>query len=129
MGRPHDYKRTLITILVPSGDQVTEEFSPCSTKDVGVRERYAKTAEGCQRSETSKSGWNLTQRHTRTRQTERPFFVSVQNSDFRGLGERHITGSSGRFGKAGTADSCLAAEVGKYMTERPKILYQPKMLA
>ena len=38
--------RTLITILVPSGDQVTDEFSPCSMRDVGVRERYAKTADG-----------------------------------------------------------------------------------
>jgi hypothetical protein len=44
--------------------------------------------------------------------------VSVQNRDFRGLGDRHITDSAGRFGRAGTAESCLADDVGKYMTRR-----------
>lgn len=57
--------------------------------------------------------WNC--RRTRTRQTAKPFFVRVQNNDLRGLGDRHSTDSGGRFGRAGTAVSCVAAEVGKYM--------------
>jgi len=52
---------------------------------------------------------------TLTRQTVTPFLVRVQNRDFPGLGERHKTGSGGIFGRAGTVESCLAAEVGKYI--------------
>jgi hypothetical protein len=105
-----------MTILVPSGDQVTVEFSPCSSRDVGVRERYAKIADGYPlRSEVR---WGISwqaMKRTRIRQTARPFLVTVQKRDLRGLGERHTTDSGGRLGKAGTVESCLAADVGKYM--------------
>jgi hypothetical protein len=56
--------------------------------------------------------------HTRMRQTATPFLVRVQNKDLRGLGERYMIGSGGRFGRAGTVESCLAADVGKYMILR-----------
>lgn len=41
--------------------------------------------------------------------------MSVQNNDLRGLADRHFTDSRGRFGNAGTVESCLAADVGKYI--------------
>jgi hypothetical protein len=56
-----------------------------------------------------------TQERTLTRQSAIPFLVRMQNSDLRGLGTTHRTDSIGRLGRAGTVDSCLAADVGKYM--------------
>ena len=55
---------------------------------------------------------------TLMRQTVTPFLVRVQNRDFPGLEERHKTGSGGIFGRAGTVESCLAADVGKYIQWR-----------
>lgn len=52
---------------------------------------------------------------TRIRQTATPFLERTQNKDFRGLGQRHITDSGGRLGSAGIVESCLAADVGKYI--------------
>jgi hypothetical protein len=52
--------------------------------------------------------------------------VSVQNRLFLGLGDKHITDSTARFGKAGTAESCLADDVGKYMTVKPQSLRTTK---
>lgn len=56
-------------------------------------------------------------RRTRTRQTASPFLVRVQNSDLRGVGDMHMTVSGGRLGSAGTVESCLAADVGKYISQ------------
>lgn len=86
-----------MTILLVSGDQCAFTFSPCSSTDVGVRDRKARTALG------------------RTRQTCIPFLVTVQNIERRGLAEIDTTGSGGIFGSAGMVESRRAAEVGKYM--------------
>ena len=44
------------------------------------------------------------------------FLVSVQNKVLRGLAERPMTGSEGT-GSGGADESCLAAEVGKYIAD------------
>ena len=46
-----------------------------------------------------------------------PFRVSVQKSDFRGLGATVITDSGGMLGRAGVVDSWRAADVGKYILD------------
>jgi hypothetical protein len=43
----------------------------------------------------------------------------VQNKDLRGLGARQRMDSVGRLGSAGTVDSCLAADDGKYIVTTP----------
>jgi hypothetical protein len=42
--------------------------------------------------------------------------VRVQNSDLRGLDARAMTNSVGMLGRAGLVASCLAADVGKYIS-------------
>lgn len=42
--------------------------------------------------------------------------VRVQNSDLRGLDARAITNSVGMLGRAALVASCLAADVGKYIS-------------
>ena len=43
--------------------------------------------------------------------------VRVQNSDLRGLDARAMTNSVGMLGRAGLVASCLAADVGKYISK------------
>ena len=42
--------------------------------------------------------------------------VRVQNSDFRGLDASAMTNSVGMLGRAALVASCLAADVGKYIS-------------
>ena len=51
---------------------------------------------------------------TRTRHSDNPVLVTAENSVFLGLEAIASTSSLGR-GRAGTLESCRAAEVGKYM--------------
>lgn len=90
-----------IIIRPPSGAQWTAMFSPWSRIDVGVRERYAKTAEGL------------------TRQIETPVLLKVQKRDFRGLGtrEKSFSDSGGMLGRAGIEDNWWAVVVGKYIEQ------------
>lgn len=43
--------------------------------------------------------------------------VRVQNSDLRGLDARAMTNSVGMLGRAALVASCLAADVGKYISK------------
>ena len=43
--------------------------------------------------------------------------VRVQNSDLRGLDARAMTNSVGMLGRAALVASCLAADVGKYISQ------------
>lgn len=98
-------RMTCIMIRPPSGAQCTAIFSPWSRMDVGVRERYARTAEG----------WSLLLRmghvnvlpRTLTRQIDTPVLLKVQKRDFRGLGTREMSfsDSGGIFGRAGMEES------------------------
>jgi hypothetical protein len=106
-----------MTSFVPSGDQLTETLSPCSVSDVGVRVKYASTADGYF-DQSKPMAFRLYYQRTRTRQTPTPFLVRAQNKDFLGLGARPITISGGRLGRGGTVESCRAAEVGKYIMSR-----------
>lgn len=43
---PEHTRRTWMTILLPSGAHSAVKFTPCSSTDVTVRERCARTADG-----------------------------------------------------------------------------------
>ena len=58
---------------------------------------------------------------TRTRHKDKPLLVSAAKSVLRGLGTIESTSSLGS-GRGGTLESCLAAEVGKYMAVRREVL-------
>ena len=58
---------------------------------------------------------------TRTRHNDNPLLVSAAKSVLRGLGTIESTSSLGS-GRGGTLESCLAAEVGKYMAVRREVL-------
>lgn len=63
---------------------------------------------------------------TRTRHSDIPLLVTVANSVLRGLGASARTSSLGS-GSAGALESCLAADVGKYMLPtRPELDPEPK---
>jgi hypothetical protein len=102
-----------MTMRVLSGAQYARAFSPCSIIEVGVLEKKARTVQGLQGGQSRDSG--KSDIHTRTRQTDTPFLVSVQKKALRGLGHIASTGSGGRFGSDGTVHIRRAAEVGKYM--------------
>ena len=109
--------RTRMTIFLPCGDQLMDTFSPCSASEVDVRARWASTADGYVTVVTPGSDLVPGDLLTLTRHADRPLLVKVQKRLLRGLGDRQMTGSLVA-GRAGTVDSCLAAELGKYMALR-----------
>lgn len=63
---------------------------------------------------------------TRTRHSDSPLLVTVANNVLRGLGASARTSSLGS-GSAGALESCLAADVGKYMLPmRPELELKPE---
>lgn len=63
---------------------------------------------------------------TRTRHSDSPLLVTVANNVLRGLGASARTSSLGS-GSAGALESCLAADVGKYiLPTRPESKLKPK---
>ena len=85
-------------------------------RDVSDLARCARGVEGCRRdSETMEIRVNY--ERTRTRQTVIACGVRAQKRALRGLGSSESMLSSGTSGRAGTLDSCLAADVGKYIPQ------------
>lgn len=112
--------RTFTTILSPSGDHHAAKFSPCSRMEVGVLDRYARAAAGCNDKAVyfQRAPEGTMRPRTLTTHTAIPFLVTRQNKDLRGLGTSAMTFSGGRLGRAGMDASCRAAAIGKYMASR-----------
>jgi hypothetical protein len=103
-----------MTILLPSGDHQASTLSPWLRIEVGVRVNIERRQDGCSEVNYTEafSGYKLTlanQRATTVR-------VRVQNNDLRGLDARAMTNSVGMLGRAGLVASCLAVDVGKYIS-------------
>lgn len=111
------HERTWMTMFLPFGDQLIDTFSPCSANEVDVRARCASTAEGWLTAIIIGLSLVLRDLLTLTRHADRPPLVRVQKRLLRGLGDRQMTDSLAT-GRAGAVDSCLAAELGKYMAFR-----------
>jgi hypothetical protein len=112
-------QRTCKTICRPSGDQCASWCSPCSASDAVVRCKYANVAAGCTEpaSVQPDARRQAGDTRTRTRHSASPVLVTTQKSVLRKLGTMQTTGSGERPGRAATVESCLAAEVGKYIVK------------